>query len=141
MQRSLLSRLTDAFPKAQFIVATHSPFIVSSVRDSAVYALQYIKFSEDEEPASDEFTDRKVQSILLNLDSKAATATEILRDVLGVPVTLPEWAEVDLSAIAREISNLGINEHSLNLLRERLTQAGLSEYFPQALQEIVGGAQ
>jgi len=141
MQRSLLSRLTDAFPKAQFIVATHSPFIVSSVRDSAVYALQYIKSSEDEEPTSDEFTDRKVQSILLNLDSKAATATEILRDVLGVPVTLPEWAELDLSTIAREISTLGINEGSLNLLRERLAAAGLSEYFPQALHEIIGGAQ
>ena len=140
MQRSLLSRLTDAFPKAQFIVATHSPFIVSSVRDSAVYALQYIKSNEDEEQVSDEFTDRKVQSIQLNLDSKAATAAEILRDVLGVPVTLPEWAELDLSAIAREISTLGINEISLNLLRERLAEAGLSEYFPQALHEIIGGA-
>lgn len=138
MQRSLLSRLTDAFPKAQFIVATHSPFIVSSVRDSSVYALQYIKSNEDKEPAGDEFTDRKVQSILLNLDSKAATATEILRDVLGVPVTLPEWAELDLSEIASEISNLGINENSLTLLRERLATAGLSEYFPQALHAIIG---
>jgi hypothetical protein len=141
MQRSLLSRLINAFPKAQFIVATHSPFIVSSVRDSSVYALQYIKSNEDKQPGSDEFTDRKVQSIPLDLDSKAATATEILRDVLGVPVTLPEWAELDLSAITRDISALGINENSLSLLRERLSAAGLSEYFPEALREIIGGAQ
>jgi predicted ATPase len=138
MQRSILTRLTDAFPKAQFIVVTHSPFIVSSVRDSAVYALQYIKSGESN---SDEFTDRKVQSIRLDLDSKAATATEILRDVLGVPVTLPEWAELDLSKIASEISELGINEGSLNLLRDKLNAAGLGEYFPQALHEVIGGAQ
>jgi hypothetical protein len=138
MQRSILTRLTDAFPKAQFIVVTHSPFIVSSVRDSAVYALQYKKTGESN---SDEFTDRKVQSIRLDLDSKAATATEILRDVLGVPVTLPEWAELDLSKIASEISELGINEGSLNLLRDKLNAAGLGEYFPQALHEVIGGAQ
>jgi hypothetical protein len=140
MQRSLLSRLTDAFPQAQFIVATHSPFVVSSVRDSSVYALQYLKSPEDQEHSDDEFVDRRVQSILLNLDSKAATATEILRDVLGVPVTLPEWAALDLSAIAAEIAALGINESSLALLRERLAAAGLSEYFPQALHEVVGSA-
>lgn len=82
-----------------------------------------------------------MQSIRLDLDSKAATATEILRDVLGVPVTLPEWAELDLSKIASEISALGINEGSLNLLRDKLNAAGLGEYFPQALQEIIGGVQ
>ena len=119
MQRSLLSRLTDA----------------------AVYALQYIKFSESDQSSGDDFTDRKVQSVQLDLDSKAATATEILRDVLGVPVTLPEWAELDLSRIASEISALGINENSLTLLRERLAAAGLGEYFPQALHEIIGSVQ
>jgi len=138
MQRSILNRLTDAFPKAQFIVVTHSPFIVSSVRDSAVYALQYTNSRDSD---NEEFSDRKVQSIKLDLDSKAATATEILRDVLGVPVTLPEWAEHDLSKIASEISALGINEESLNLLRDKLNAAGLSEYFPQALHAVVGGAQ
>ena len=138
MQRSILTRLTDAFPKAQFIVVTHSPFIVSSVRDSAVYALHYKRGGESN---IDEFTDRKVQSIRLDLDRKAATATEILRDVLGVPVTLPEWAELDLSKIASEVSGLGINEASLNLLRNKLNAAGLGEYFPQALHEIIGGAQ
>ncbi len=136
MQRSLMSRLTEAFPKAQFIVVTHSPFIVSSVRDSSVYALKYIKSNELD---SDESYDRKVQSIKLDLNSKAATATEILREVLGVPVTLPEWAESDLSKIVSEISILGINELSLNLLRKKLAESGLGEYFPQALQNIVEG--
>lgn len=138
MQRSLLARLTDAFPRAQFIVVTHSPFVVSSVRNSSVYALQYIESSDSD---SEEFTDRKVQSVLLDLDSKAATATEILRDVLGVPVTLPEWAEFDLSEIVSGIAKMGITEISLNLLRENLSNAGLGEYFPQALHELIGDAK
>ena len=33
MQRTFLVNLMEAFPKAQFVVATHSPFIVSSVKD------------------------------------------------------------------------------------------------------------
>ncbi|MEQ9241719.1 AAA family ATPase [Roseovarius indicus] len=36
MQRTILVNLKKAFPKVQFIVVTHSPFIVSSVKDSNV---------------------------------------------------------------------------------------------------------
>ncbi|MGQ0518664.1 AAA family ATPase, partial [Bacillus sp. D-CC] len=43
MQRSLLNDFVKAFPKAQFIVVTHSPFIVSSIRESNVYALKHEK--------------------------------------------------------------------------------------------------
>lgn len=138
MQRSLLARLTDAFPRAQFIVVTHSPFVVSSVRNSSVYALKYIESNEGD---GEEFVDRKVKSILLDLDSKAASATEILRDVLGVPVTLPEWAADDLSKIASEIAEMGISEESLNLLREKLSAAGLGEYFSQALHTVIGAVK
>lgn len=133
MQRSILRRLSDAFPKAQFIVVTHSPFVVSSVRDSAVYALKYIEeISKD----STEFSKSQVSSIKLDLDKKASTANEILRDVLGVPVTLPEWAESDLKNITTEFCNKPITEHNLIALREALSSAGLSEYLPDALKAI-----
>jgi len=135
MQRSLLRRLSDAFPRAQFIVATHSPFIVSSVKDSFVYALKY---SDSQPVETDDFTDKKVSSLKLDLNRKAASAGEILRDVLGVPVTLPEWAEEDLRGIANEFSGQEVSEEMLNRLRERLTLSGLSEYFPDALKVVVG---
>ena len=135
MQRSLLRRLSDAFPRAQFIVATHSPFIVSSVKDSFVYALKY---SDSQAVETDDFTDKKVSSLKLDLNRKAASAGEILRDVLGVPVTLPEWAEEDLRGIANEFSGQEVTEEMLNRLRERLTLSGLSEYFPDALKVVVG---
>ena len=38
-----------------------------------------------------------IQSVRLDYANRAGTAGEILRDVLGVPVTLPAWVEADLS--------------------------------------------
>lgn len=40
MQRSLMDDLLRAFPQVQFVIATHSPFMVSSVKDSNVYVLR-----------------------------------------------------------------------------------------------------
>lgn len=133
MQRSILGRLSDAFPNAQFIVVTHSPFVVSSVRDSAVYALKYVEESSTE---GAEFSKNRVASMRLDLDKKASTANEILRDVLGVPVTLPEWAEKDLKNITTEFCNKPITENNIHALRVALNDAGLSEYLPDALKAI-----
>ena len=77
MQRSLLNDFVKAFPNAQFIVVTHSPFIVSSIRESNVYALKYENFHDDEGKVI-----KKVVSHKLDLNTKAATANEILRNVL-----------------------------------------------------------
>ena len=41
MQRELLPNLRRAFPSTQFVVATHSPFIVTSAPEAHVYALTY----------------------------------------------------------------------------------------------------
>lgn len=133
MQRSILRSLSNAFPKAQFIVATHSPFVVSSVKDSIVYVLQYDECRED----TNSLINRRISSICLNTNDKAATANEILRQVLGVPVTLPEWAEEELDKITQSFNEKDINKESLKELREQLNSAGLGEYYPEALKAIV----
>ncbi len=132
MQRSLLNRLTTAFPQAQFIVATHSPFMVSSVKDSIVHALRYAE--EVGSTVEHEFSASRVSSIELNLDTRAATANEILRDVLGVPVTLPQWAEEDLRNITAHLDIRCITPEGLTSLRQNLAEAGLGEYYPEALK-------
>lgn len=133
MQRSILRRLSNAFPKAQFIVATHSPFVVSSVKDSFVYVLQY---EESEEETLMPIA-RRITSLLLNLNDKAATANEVLREVLGVPVTLPEWAEDELNRITLNFTDKEINKETLQELRKQLNDAGLGEYYPEALKSII----
>ena len=47
LQKKILSFLTSAFPKVQFIVTTHSPFVVSSVDDAVIYDLSRLEQIED----------------------------------------------------------------------------------------------
>ena len=75
LQRSVLPGLLTAFPQAQFIVATHNPFVVTSVRDSNVIVLDFI--------------DGRVESTNLQDVDRSATANQVLTDVLGVPFPVP----------------------------------------------------
>ncbi|MFB2651484.1 AAA family ATPase [Shewanella seohaensis] len=47
IQKKILAFLTNAFPKVQFIVTTHSPFVVSSVDNAVIYDLSKLKQVED----------------------------------------------------------------------------------------------
>ena len=47
LQKKILAFLTTAFPKVQFIVTTHSPFVVSSVDDAVIYDLSKLEQVED----------------------------------------------------------------------------------------------
>lgn len=135
MQRSILANLIDAFPYAQFIVATHSPFIVSAVEDSRVYALKYIgKVGQSGLPTR---KNRRVRAVALDQKRKAGNASEILKEVLGVSVSMPEWAAKRLDDIVLEFQNVDISPESLNKLRNRLSDNGFSEYYPDALARLV----
>jgi len=135
MQRSILSSLLKSFPSAQFIVATHSPFIVSSVKDSHVYVLRHGFSSEASGPVD---IKNSVRTIRLDNANKAGTAGEILRDVLGVPVTMPDWAEEEVRIIANEFEVETLTAESIANLRKRLEESGLGEFYPDALKQIVG---
>lgn len=130
MQRTLLSNLLKAFPRAQFVVATHSPFMVSSVKDSSVYVLQHGPLADEGKST------KRVSSIRLDRDNKAATASEILRDVLGVPVTLPEWAEQELKDVTDQYTMETMDSEAIAALRGALDERGLGEYYPDALRQI-----
>lgn len=139
MQRTLLSDLIEAFPNAQFIVATHSPFMVSSVRDSFVYALRYAPSTSSEvgEDVDDGVpVSKMVISEKLDVINRAGPATEILRDVLGVPVTIPEWVEKQLSDIVSEFRRKELDAEGIMELRARMTELGFGELFPQALSQV-----
>lgn len=47
IQRKIFSFFDKAFPKIQFIVTTHSPFVVQSVNDSIIYDLSKLETMED----------------------------------------------------------------------------------------------
>lgn len=47
LQKKILSFFKKAFPKVQFIITTHSPFVVSSIKDAVIYDLSKQAHIED----------------------------------------------------------------------------------------------
>lgn len=134
LQRSFLNNLVNAFPSAQFIVATHSPFIISSVKESFVYALRHYNSEGNKFKALEP---RSVNSEKLDQIQKAGPANEILKEVLGVPVTIPDWSATTLQDIASQFSKRELSKETLMELRHRLDEAGLSEFYPETVAKMV----
>ena len=139
MQRSLLPSLLRAFPKVQFIIATHSPLMVSAVKDSSVYALKFVDRAG--RPLKGEPTDvaqkRVVTSLQLDAINKAGTSAAILREVLGVEATIPEWVQAELVSIINQYRDQTITEDLLARLRGELANLGFSDLYPVAIAGIV----
>lgn len=124
MQRSVLPDLLEAFPHVQFIVSTHSPLIVASVKESNVYAFRYNE-------------DNRVYSEKLDLVNKARNANEILNEVLGVPFTMPIWAEDALNRIVTKYSSQDISEEMVNEMRAEFKAEGLEDLMPMAISKVL----
>lgn len=119
LQRSIIPSLLNAFPHIDFIVATHSPFIVTSVSDSNVYVLDY--------------EDGAVVSRLLDTINKSASSDEILRRVLGLETTAPLWVENRLAQILSHYQADQLTADDFRQLRNELQEIGLDREFPAAL--------
>ncbi|ABZ75868.1 ATP-dependent endonuclease of the OLD family-like protein [Shewanella halifaxensis HAW-EB4] len=126
MQRRILPDLLQAFPTAKFIVSTHSPLVVGSVKNSNIYALTYNE-------------ENKVESKKLDFLNEAKSASEILDEVLGVSFTMPIWVEERLNQIIDEYSNKKLTERDFSLLRSQLAELGLEKMVPMAIQGIMEG--
>jgi hypothetical protein len=124
LQRALLPDIIRAFPGVQFIVATHNPFMVTSTPEARVYALTY----KD---------DRTVISAELDLVNRAGSANEVLRDILGVPVTVPLWVEERVQDIVARHSVGDIGEAQLISLRKEMAALGLEHVFPEAVARVL----
>lgn len=120
MQRSILQDLINAFPTARFIVSTHSPLIIGSVEDSAVYALKYNE-------------NKKITSQYLDLVNKPKTAAEILDEVLGVSFTMPVWIENRINEIIKRFSIGEMTKERFSELRTEMALLGLDRMVPYAI--------
>ncbi len=126
LQQSLLPSFLDAFPRARFVVATHNPLMVTSVRDAGIFVLEYNAMG-------------KVESSALDLVNRAGSSNDVLRDVLGLPFTMPIWAAGEVEHIAEKYSVHALTQESLQALRDELSAVGLDHLVPNVLQQILGG--
>jgi AAA15 family ATPase/GTPase len=116
LQRLILPFFTESFPNVQFIVTTHSPFVLWSTQNTVVYDLD------------------KEESYTI---TQAKSQNEILTEYLGVPIVMPVWAEKKLEEILDTYINSDPEKISLSALKEDLTKAGLEEYFPESTVKIL----
>ena len=140
MQRTLMANLVKTFPKVQFIVATHSPFIVSSLRDASVYVLRYqdkaAPGEAGEVASSATAQSRFVSSLRLDSVNLAGTASHILRDVLGLPTTFPAWAQETLDQVVQKYRGRPFDATLLREVREELEGGGFGELYPDAISSL-----
>ena len=116
LQRLILPFFVESFPKVQFIVTTHSPFVLMSTKDILVFDLG-----------------KKAPYSI----SKVKSQNEILNECLGVPTAMPVWAERSLTDILNRYLNREPDKISLSALKEELINAGLEEYFPDSAAKIL----
>lgn len=127
MQRRLLPSFLEAFPNVQFIVSTHSPLVVSSVRDSSVYVLRH----------NDKYKVECIEPLPLDTTDKAKDAVDILKNVLGVSFSMPVWVEEELKKINDKYLKREINEDTFASLRKELTEIGLEDLVPYSIDTIL----
>ena len=123
LQRSVLPGLLSAFPQAQFIVSTHNPFVVTSVRESNVVVLDFI--------------DGRVRSTKLQDVDRSASANRVLTDVLGVPFPAPLWVENEVDKIVASVGEKELTTELLSTLRTQLSSVGLGHLFPEVIDRLL----
>lgn len=126
LQKNFLGNLIKAFPKVQFIIATHNPFMISAVRDSNVYVLNYNE-------------SHQVFSTKLDCVNRAGTSNAILREVLGIDTSIPFWAEEHLQNTIKKYLTKDFTQENLNYMREEMEEIGLGNFIPDAISQIVEG--
>lgn len=124
MQKTLLPNFLKAFPNAQFIVATHNPFIISSVSESKLYVLNYNE-------------NNKVKSLLLESVEKSGSANDILRDVLGIESTKPDWVNSRIDEVLDKYSEKGITQENLDDFKRELKEIGLDKFVHTSVADLI----
>lgn len=106
LQRKILAFLVSSFPCIQFIVTTHSPFVVSSVSEAVIYDLSSLEQVDDLSMYS-------YESILSGL-FKTPPISEVLREKILELGKLLESSDPDVVQIERSVREIGEHEHVLD---------------------------
>jgi predicted ATP-binding protein involved in virulence len=111
LQRKVLPFFSELFPKIQFIVSTHSPFVISSESDSVVYDLSTRTLVDDDLRAysTDVILEAildvpnysvYLENVLNNLENKEFVQQNIsvIQSLMNKPELLDDESQVQLSA-------------------------------------------
>ena len=114
MQRTFLPNLEKAFPDHKFIIATHSPFIVTSNPNANVFGLIYNE-------------ENRVKSRHLSEVDLASSSDRVLRDILDVPSTIPIWVEEEIRKVFEKHSHVADDGTRASEIFEDLRRMGIND--------------
>lgn len=100
-QRRIVNILKELFPKIQFVCATHSPFIIQSLEDGELIALDTV--------LDEEYSGQSIE--------------DISEDIMKVPIVQYSEKKLKMYEAAEEYFNAlkdCVSEEELNVLKERL---------------------
>lgn len=106
LQKKILSFLTKSFPNIQFIVSTHSPFVVSSVANAVIYDLSTLECVEDLSMYS-------YESILSGLFN-TLPVSEVLQEKITALGSLLESSSPDINVVETYVKEIGEHEGVLD---------------------------
>jgi predicted ATP-binding protein involved in virulence len=106
IQRKIFSFFDKAFPKIQFIVTTHSPFVVQSVNDAIIYNLSKLETMEDLSMYS-------YESILKGLLGVESTS-DILNDQLDEMARIVHQEPLNKGRLKELIDSIAPHENKLD---------------------------
>lgn len=106
LQKKIFSFLTDAFPKLQFIVTTHSPFVVMSVDNAVIYDLSTKNQVEDLSAYS-------YASVATGL-FKTTPNSEIISEKISKLTELFNKPSLDFEIIKKIINDISRYENNLD---------------------------
>ncbi|MGF1717681.1 ATP-binding protein [Photobacterium chitinilyticum] len=108
LQRKILAFFVEAFPKVQFIVTTHSPFVIQSIEDVVVYDLSLREQLEN----LSAFSYDAIMEGLLGVTVNSLTLEEIMDDLSDEV----ELGDPNPETVAKLLARL--NPHEANLSDE-----------------------
>ncbi|WP_218938220.1 AAA family ATPase [Parashewanella tropica] len=115
LQRKIFSFFDQAFPNVQFIVTTHSPFVVQSVNNSIIYDLSANEQLEDLSMYSYE----SILKGLLGVESKSSILDGLIEELaIQIQMKKPNWDTI--SDLVRRIkpNERNLDTHSSNVLKQ-----------------------
>ena len=101
LQRKIFSFLSEAYPNIQFIVSTHSPFVLQSVDDAVIYDLSTLEQLEDLSMYSYD----SIAKGLLGVDTRSQELGELVSE-LGSLINSVEHNRIRVNEIIEKLSEV-----------------------------------
>lgn len=113
LQKKIFSFFDRAFPKVQFIVTTHSPFVVQSVDNSIIYDLSSNEQLEDLSMYSYE----TILKGLLGVESKSTILDGLIEELAKqIESKNPDWNTISDLVARVKPNERNLDTHSSNVL-------------------------